>query len=39
MKVSECMTWDVLIADPDRILKVLGVAAPGLIAAQLFPSP
>jgi sugar lactone lactonase YvrE len=30
---------NLLITDPDRILKVYGAAAPGLIAGQLFPSP
>jgi hypothetical protein len=30
---------NLLIADPDRILKVYGVAAPGLLAGQPFPSP
>jgi sugar lactone lactonase YvrE len=30
---------NLLIADHERILKVYGVAAPGLLAGQLFPSP
>jgi sugar lactone lactonase YvrE len=30
---------NLLMTDVDRILKVYGVAAPGLIAGQLFPSP
>jgi DNA-binding beta-propeller fold protein YncE len=32
-------TGNLLIADNNRVLKVFGVAAPGLIAGQLFPSP
>jgi hypothetical protein len=42
-KVSPDLAVDaagnLLIMDSDRILKVFGVAAPGLIAGQLFPSP
>jgi hypothetical protein len=30
---------NLLFADGERLLKVYGVAAPGLIAGQLFPSP
>jgi sugar lactone lactonase YvrE len=30
---------NLLVTDGDRILKLFGVAAPGLIAGQLFPSP
>jgi hypothetical protein len=30
---------NLLIGEEDRILKVYGVAAPGLIAGQLFASP
>jgi hypothetical protein len=32
-------TGNLLITDSDRVLKLFGVAAPGLIAGEPFPSP